>query len=550
MIPEPGQSSLVVPVEMASATRPRHRPSIRTRPSIQGAPGVEEKSRARPAYVASLLGGTVLALAWLVPETVLSAWLGGISALLLVYAIRARRAYLPLYCAGIVGHAVGFHWVYQTVRVFGGFGPPGSALVFAIFVVTGALQFLLFALIHHHLTPAFDALALRSATAVALAELLMPRLFPWHFGHTQIAFTPFVQIAGIAGAIAVSFLMFWLAEVIVRFVVFRERRKAFLLPVVLFGLAMAYGMAMMHQFRSTRGVLQEVVLVQGNATLAEKRDLASARQNLVRIFDLSTAAAHPDTLVVWPEGSVPAYIPATVGTVGYPPVLPWIGNGSAFLVGSYSFLPNEERFNAAFAVYPDGQVPMPYFKRVLIPFGEYMPMASYFSALKELNAKAGVFSAGTHAVVFDYPMHRPDGSAYTLKVSPLICYEDTVPSLARESVGQGAELLVNITSDSWFGRTMAPHQHHLIAAFRAIENRRYLIRATNTGLSAVVDPLGKTIARIPPFSEGTATARVRLLNYRSAYTQWIGDRPWWGLFALSLGMIVVRRWRGANCANS
>ena len=441
-----------------------------------------------------------------------------------MYAVRARRAYLPLYCAGLVGHLVGFHWVYQTVRVFGGFGPPAAAAVFAIFVVTGALQFLLFALIHHHLDPAFDALALRSATAVALSELLMPRLFPWHFGHTQIAFTPFVQIAGLGGAIAVSFLMFWLAEAIVRVVVFRERRRAFLVPVVLSVLAMAYGVAMMGTFRSPQGVPQEVVLVQGNATLAEKRDLASARQNLVRIYDLSTAAAHPDTLVVWPEGAVPAYIPATIGSVGQPPVLPWIGDGSAFLVGSYSFLPDERRFNAAFAVYPDGEVPMPYFKRVLIPFGEYMPLASWFPGLRELNAKAGVFSAGTEAVVFAYPMHRPDGTAYTLKVSPLICYEDTLPSLARESVRKGAELLVNITSDSWFGRTLAPHQHHLIAAFRAIENRRFLIRATNTGLSAVVDPLGKTVARIPPFSEGTATAQVRLLNYRSPYSQ-LGRRP-------------------------
>ncbi|MGP0064151.1 MAG: apolipoprotein N-acyltransferase [Isosphaeraceae bacterium] len=546
----PGQSALVAPGVTASSARPRQRPSILSKLSIGRGPRSEERTRGFSAYVASVLGGLVLAVAWLVPESGLSAWLGGTAALLLAYAVRVRRAYLPLYCAGLVGHLVGFHWVYQTVRVFGGFGPPAAGLVFALFVVTGALQFLLFAVIHHHLDPAFDSLALRSATAVALSELLMPRLFPWHFGHTEIAFTPFVQIAGLGGAIAVSFLMFWLAEAAVRFVVFRERRKAFILPVAVFGLAMAYGTVMMGTFRSIRGEVQEVVLVQGNATLAEKRDLASAQQNLVRIFDLSSAAAHPDTLVVWPEGSVPAYIPATIGTVGYPPVLPWIGNGSAFLVGSYSFLPNEERFNAAFAVYPDGDVPMPYFKRALIPFGEYMPMASYFKALKELNAKAGVFSAGIDPMVFTYPMHRPDGSAYTMKVSPLICYEDTVPSLARESVGQGAELLVNITSDSWFGRTLAPHQHHLIAAFRAIENRRYLIRATNTGLSAVVDPLGKTIARIPPFSEGTATAQVRLLNYRSAYTQWFGDRPWWSLLALSIGVVVVRRWQAANTAAS
>jgi apolipoprotein N-acyltransferase len=542
----PGQSALIASEGTASPARPRHRPSMRSKLAVHAGLRSGAETGALPAYVTSILGGAVLAMAWLVPETGLSAWLGGIAALLLVYATRARRAYLPMYCAGLVGHLVGFHWVYQTVRVFGGFGPPAAAMVFGVFVATGAVQFLLFALIHHHLDSAFDALALRSATAVALSELLTPRLFPWHFGHTQIAFTPFVQIAGLGGAIAVSFLMFWLAEAIVRVVVFRERRKAFLLPVVLCVLAMAYGAVMIGTFRSPHGVPQEVVLVQGNATLAEKRDLASAQQNLVRIFDLSTAAAHPDTLVIWPEGSVPAYIPATIGMVGYPPILPWIGNGSAFLVGSYSFLPNEERFNAAFAVYPNGDVPMPYFKRVLIPFGEYMPLASYFSGLKELNAKAGVFSAGTEAMVFAYPMQRPDGTAYTLNVSPLICYEDTVPALARESVGRGAELLVNITSDSWFGRTLAPHQHHLIAAFRAIENRRFLIRATNTGLSAVVDPLGKTIARIPPFSEGTATAQVRLLSYRSAYTNWVGDRPWWTLLALSIGTVVVRRWPRAG----
>ena len=536
----PGESAFVTSVATVRPARSRDRRAIRPNLAVRTETRPEGKTRALAAYVVVVLGGFALAEAWLVPETALSAWLGGIAALLLVYAVRARRSYLPLYCAGLVGHVVGFHWVYQTVRVFGGMGPPAAAAVFAIFVLTGALQFLLFALIHDHLDPVFDSVALRSATAVALSELLMPRLFPWHFGHTQIAFTPFVQIAGLGGATTVSFLMFWLAEVAVRVIVFRERRRAFLVPIVLSALAMAYGAAMIDRFRSAQGVPQEVLLVQGNATLAEKRDLASARQNLVRIFDLSTTA-RPGALVIWPEGAIPAYIPSRIGSVSQSPVLPWIGNGSAFLVGSYSFRSDQRRFNAAFAIYPDGRVPVPYFKRVLIPFGEYMPLASFFTGLQALNAKAGVFSAGTKAAVFDYPMHRPDGTAYRLKVSPLICYEDTLPSLARESVGKGAELLANITSDSWFGRTVAPHQHHVIAAFRAIENRRYLIRATNTGLSAVVDPLGKTVARIPPFSEGTATAQVRLLNYRSPYSEWIGDRPWWALLTLSIGIFVVRR---------
>jgi apolipoprotein N-acyltransferase len=480
-------------------------------------------------------------MAWLVPETVLSAAAGWVAALSLAYAMRSGRGDLSAYCAGFVGHVIGFHWVYRTVIVFGGFGPAAAAFVFALFAGLGALQFLAIAVSHRHLDRIFDTLALRSATAVVLAELLTPRLFPWHFGHTQIALTPIAQVAGIGGAMTVSFLMFWVAEVVVRVLAFRERRPGFLVPIAAFGIAMAYGLAMMDRFGAARGEPQEVVVAQGHIASTETRDLKQAQEYLARLFELSQSAAHPGSLVVWPEGAVPAYIPAAIGAVGDPPVLPWVGDGSAYLVGAYSYLPNGEKFNTAFATYPDGEVPFPYFKQVLIPFGEYMPLASYFPRLKAINAKAGVFSAGSESRVFAYPMRRPDGSAYTLKVSPLVCYEDTVPSLSREAARQGAELLVNITSDAWFGRSLAPRQHHLIAAFRAIENRRYLVRSTTTGYSAVVDPLGRTIARIPPFSEGTITANVRLLNEASPYTAWFGDGPWWALLALSAGLVVVRR---------
>src|SRR5262249_29178601 len=154
-----------------------------------------------------------------------------------------------------------------------GFGPPAAALVFLLFVGLGALQFLAIAMIAHHLDRVFDALALRAATAVALAELLTPRLFPWHFGHTQIAFTPFAQVAAVGGAMAVSFLMFWLAEVVVRVVAFRERRRAFLIPLAAFGISIAYGLAMMDRLETPRGERQEVVVAQGHVAGAERRDL-------------------------------------------------------------------------------------------------------------------------------------------------------------------------------------------------------------------------------------------------------------------------------------
>ena len=104
-------------------------------------------------------------------------------------------------------------------RAFGGYGPIVSGLIFALYVASGAILFVVFAWTHHNLGPTFDAFALRSPTAIVVAELVTVRLFYWHFGHTQVAFTPFVQIAGIGGAMLVSFVMFWLAEAGVRVLV-------------------------------------------------------------------------------------------------------------------------------------------------------------------------------------------------------------------------------------------------------------------------------------------------------------------------------------------
>ena len=492
------------------------------------------------AFAAMCASGLCISVAWFVTETIASALLGWISAALLIYGVRVRRDYLPAYCCGLVVHSVGFYWIFGTIADFGGFGLVVSALIFALYVASGAIQFSVFAFIHHNLGPKLDAYCLRSPIAIVVSELVTIRVFHWHFGHTQIAFTPFVQIAGIGGAMLVSFVMFWLAEVGVRMIVSREWRPVFLLPVAALVLSLAYGDSMTGAFGSNPGEKQEVLLVQGPPSLAEKRDLDSIWKNLARLHDLSRETPHKGALIVWPEGSIPAYIPADLGSVRKEPDLPWLADGSAFMVGGFAIDGDQKRYNAAFAVYPDGTVPAPYFKRVLIPFGEYMPFSSVFPALNDLNANAGLFSSGKELKVFSYPMCRRDGTAYTAKVAPLICYEDTLTEPAREATRHGAELLVNLTYDTWFGRSAAPYQHHLIAAFRAIENRRFLIRSTYTGYTAVVNPLGKTIANIPCFTEGKLTVNVPLLKGQSIYTAYIGETPWWVLVALCACAMVVQ----------
>ena len=537
-------STLVRPQGAPARKRSPRRLTPRDRPMPRECPPAQPGAWALGlSYAAAIVGGSAFSLAWLMTETAASAVLGWVSAALLVLSVRTHRAFGPAYLCGLVVYGVSFYWMYTTIAAFGGFGPIISGAIFALYVLSGAVFFVVFAWVHHNLGRRFDAFALRSPVAIVVAELITVRLFYWHFGHTQVAFTPFVQIAGVGGAMLVSFVMFWLVEVGVRVLAFREWRPTFLLPLAAFAVSLGYGLLMMSALRSPGGETQEIVLVQGPPELSEKRDMDSIWLNLARLYELSRESARKAALIVWPEGTIAAYIRADLGSVQKEPDLPWLHNGSAFLVGAFATDASQNRYNAAFAVYPDGTVPTPYFKQVLIPFGEYMPFASVFPSLNRLNENAGLFTAGREIRVFDYPMQRADGRHYTARVAPVICYEDTIPSPARAATLRGAELLVNLTYDTWFGRTAAPFQHHLIAMFRAIENRRYLVRSTYSGYTAVVSPLGKTIARIPAFQEGKIALDVPLLKYQSSYTHYVGDYPCWGLCALSIGTIALGRWQ-------
>ena len=135
---------------------------------------------------------------------------------MLIYSVRACRAYKPAYCCGLVVYLVSFYSIYGTIERFGGYGVFVSGAIFAAYVASGAVFFLVFAWNYHNLPETLDALALRAPLSIVVAEMATIRLFYWHFGHTQIAFTPFAQIAGIGGVILVSYIMFWVAEVGVR----------------------------------------------------------------------------------------------------------------------------------------------------------------------------------------------------------------------------------------------------------------------------------------------------------------------------------------------
>ena len=171
-----------------------------------------------------------------------------------------------------------------------------------------------------------------------------------------------------------------------------------------------------------------------------------------------------------------------------------------------------------------------YNKRILMPFGEYIPFASWFPWIYSFVPQSSGMSSGEGPSIFAIDDER--------RVGQLVCYEDLSAVMARETTAAGAGALVNILNDAWYGDSAAPYQHQALALWRAVENRRTLLRASNSGVTSVIDPTGKVVQEGGLFSEETIDASVPLLDMESIYTR-IGDVFAWICVFLSVLSIIV-----------
>jgi apolipoprotein N-acyltransferase len=217
-------------------------------------------------------------------------------------------------------------------------------------------------------------------------------------------------------------------------------------------------------------------------------------------------------------------------------IVPTLPPGSSLIFGARSFIgkpdsPDMKAFNSALLIDADGRVHGRYHKQVLLAFGEYIPFAPILSKVPGMPAVGEGFSRGAGPVTLDLP-----GG---IKVAPLICYEDIMPELARRFVKEkGANLLVNLTNDAWFGNTVAPWQHARLAQWRAIETRRSLVRVTNTGLTTIINPKGQMLDTLPLFASGVLAAKVEIMEGETLYVRY-GDWFAWTMVAGSI-LILLR----------
>lgn len=341
----------------------------------------------------------------------------------------------------------------------------------------------------------------------------MFRIFPWSPGHSQFAFWPLSLSAALGGVTVITFAMFWLCAAIIS-----KRASALSGSIIFTAFLIAYGT--MHNSLIEAAIEKSptisVAVIQANTSIEERSDRKFFANNRARFEALSKQIESPPDLIIWPEGVIQDWIPDEIRHVRLDPRVPYLGTSTNFLVGAMTYTRDRHFYNSAIGVRTDGTILPPYHKQILMPFGEYLPFSSLLSQFGHLADMIGGLSAGTAITTMELPL---TGRSYSVKVSPLICYEDILPRLAGASVRAGAQVLVNLTNDTWFGKSVAPLQHQLIASFRAIENGRVLVRSTNSGLTSVVLPNASTPHTLPVFSEATLKAEVPLLNTPTPFTQ-------------------------------
>ncbi|MFP3983976.1 MAG: apolipoprotein N-acyltransferase [Desulfurivibrionaceae bacterium] len=350
--------------------------------------------------------------------------------------------------------------------------------------------------------------------------------FPWQdLGYGQYSNTMLIQVADLAGHYGVTFLIVLVNTVIFSFIAafvpFSGTESRFTLPytlrqsvaaLLLIGAALVYSFLQDSHYRSAEGQEKlSTIAVQASIDQEEKWQKGAAEQTVEKYISLSHQAAEKKEvdLMIWPETAIPFLRPEN--QLMKKITSETVQQGEYSLLTGMPYITFDSGgavyYNSALLIKPDLSRFL-YHKQHLVPFGEYIPFQDKFNLPGPLVQTVGNFSAGESSA----PLPAGRG-----RLGILICFESIFPELARKEVDSGANLLVNITNDAWFGYSDAPVQHLSMAVFRAVENRRSLARAANTGISCFISAAGQIKQATPLFEPCFVAAELPLLEKKSFY---------------------------------
>lgn len=501
----------------------------------------------------SIISGIALTMGFPLVGFSYAAWFALIFLLFAIRNISVRNSFILGVLTGMVHFATLLYWLIGTMNIYGYLSLWLSGIIFILLVFYLSLYVAAFAgLVSLFCSGSFFALFLIPVFWVCLEYIRSFAFtgFPWGLiGYTQYDHLNLIQISDIFGVYGVSFVIA-LANAVIFFTLLyvkkekwhgrhmdaRRTAASFLMMLSVFSLIMIYGNA---RLKSADTMMAEseklnVAVIQGNIEQAVKWDLKFRTDTIEKYIRLSEQANkdHPD-LIVWPETATPFYFKYNIEMTKM--VLQAIqAMETHFVVGSptVEFMePLDHYYNSAYLVTPDGDIAARNDKVHLVPFGEYVPLKKWLPFINHIVAQVGEFKAGKKGDTLKW------GPA---DIGVLICYEIIFPELASEIVANNAGLLINITNDAWFGKTSAPYQHFSMAVFRAVENRRSLIRAANTGISGFIDPAGRVLKQSALFEEDAMTCSVPVIKNQTTFYNRHGNLLVLGCFIVLAIIIMIK----------
>lgn len=482
----------------------------------------------------ALLGGASLVLAF----APFGLWpMAIISPALWLYTLlntSPKQALLRGFLFGLGFFGTGVYWVFISIHVYGNANFFVASLITALMILALALY------------PATCAYVFRKLFAktslVIQAFCVFPALwvlweclrswlltgFPWLLlGYSQTN-SLFASLAPVFGTYGLSWCCVLISGALVVLCLDQKRWNKFIAVLII--LFITLGALLLSQFAWTtpKNSPIKVSLVQGNIDQKDKWDI-NHRYSILNIYTTLTAAHWESDLIVWPEAAIPALAQSLY------PFLPHLAktaktHDTAILTGILSYEPIQEKyFNSLLLL---GNANGTYHKRLLVPFGEYMPLRTLLSPLfNYVDIPQSDFTSGNKKqtpLVFD-----------KASIAPFICYEIAYPQAVLRS-STGSELLITITDDSWFGESIALNQHLQIAQFRSLEMGRYSLFSSNTGISAIIDPNGKLMKSLGAGQRGVITADIKPMIGKTPLMKW-GYYPLAVILGLLLLLGVIRR---------
>jgi apolipoprotein N-acyltransferase len=498
-------------------------------------------------WLAAMAGGVLAFLGYVGFDQFYLEWICLVPILWAISGQAPGRAFLIGWLAGTVGHAGGFYWIVTMLRQFADAPWPIAAGGLLLLAAANGLVFAVWAWGTRCICRGTGwSVAWVAPVVWTAVEKFLPQVFPNHLGASQYKLLLVTQVADLAGILGVTFLVIYVNSTIYATLeAVRDKRPNPWRPAIVFGmvlvLVLAYGAVRISMVdrNSAAAPSLSVGVVQTNRGAGDKHVDVGLFLREHQEMSRELVKAQPIDIIVWPESIVGMNLASREG------VLPdsLLGDlRTPLLFGAIvqTQAQGERRvYNSAVLADGVGRIVGTYDKTVLVPFGEYIPFGDVFPQFYSWSPYSGRFWKGENVS----PLVLNGRS-----LSVNICYEDIFPGHVRLLMQGGPEqripeAMFNITNDSWYGDTVQPMEHLVLASFRSIEHRRPLVRSTNTGISAIVDPVGRIDRRTAQWTRASLAGKVPLMQGRTVYGV-MGD--WLGWACASIVLYGVFRARHAG----